>query len=100
MFDRLKYGFGWITDADWKTWVGHGLLGALVALVGFAAGVGPVGVGYAVFAAFFYREISDLASWASSDDPGKKPLQAKLKDGFIDLWAPLAGAAIVGLFFR
>ena len=97
--DKLKAGFSWIMEADWKTWVGHAILGALIALVGFLAGVNAVGVSYAVFAAFFYREISDLASWAFDDDPDKKPLGAKLKDGFIDLWGPLVGMSIVGLFF-
>jgi len=100
MKDRLVAAFSWIMDSDWKTWVGHALLGGLIALVGFTAGVNAVGVSYAVLSAFLYREISDLFSWYVDKDPEKKSLQAKLKDGFIDLWSPLAGAAIVGLFFR
>lgn len=100
--------YAWLTSQDWITWIGHGLLGAAIAAVGFAAGVGAVGVSYAVLAAFLYRELSDLLAWYLDDSPvwdgpppvrrGHKPgLGAKLRDGFLDLWAPLVGAALVGL---
>jgi len=108
MRSLLGKAYTWLTSQNFITWIGHGLLGAAIAAVGFAAGVGAVGVSYAVLAAFLYRELSDLLAWYLDENPvwdgpapvrrgHKAPLQAKLKDGALDLWAPLVGAALVGL---
>lgn len=83
---------------DWTTWIGHGLLGFLIGLVGWQY----------VLGAFAYREASDLINWyadpreAAKNDAiyregkgtFKRDVGGKLKDGFFDLWAPLAGAAL------
>ena len=99
MIDKLKSGFDWILDADWKTWIGHFLLGALIAGASLAVGLGEGGAAWTVFIAFVYREASDLLAWVLDDDPDKPTFDAKLKDGALDLWAPLAGAAVVSMLF-
>jgi hypothetical protein len=90
--DRVVQFFN---DADWKTWLGHGLLGALIAAVGVLWQLTPLAILYAVFAAFFYREASDLLNWRFAPEP-KPHLAKKIKDGFFDLVAPLIGAGIAG----
>ena len=85
---------------DLWTWIGHGVMG--------------VGLGFLfgwVFVAgwFVGREVSDLFSWFFDSRPSwtgpipypeegsstfKRPFRDKAKDGFLDLWAPLAGAAL------
>jgi len=99
MKDRLSAAFGWIMDANWKTWIGHFLLGALIAGTTLAVGLGKGGAAWTVFIAFIYREASDLLAWALDDDPDKPTFHEKMHDGFLDLWSPLAGAAVVSMLF-
>ena len=100
MTARLRAAYDWLMAKDWITWLGHGLLGALMYLLFRSFAV--------VFVAFLYLEMSDLLAWYLDPNPvwdgpspvrrGHKPgLGAKLRDGFLDLWAPLVGAALVGL---
>lgn len=81
--DWLRSAWAWAQDADWKTWVGHGLVGFLLALL-----FGPVFVA----GAFVYREVSDIVNWWGGDRT--RPFRDKLRDGFFDLWSPLVGAAL------
>jgi len=86
-----------IFSEDYATWIGHGLLGFLIGLV-----LGPG----AVFAAFLYRELSDLLEWKFDERPEwqfdtppgssafKRRFGPKLKDGFFDLGAPMLGAIL------
>lgn len=89
---------------DLYSWIAHGVIGfALTAVFGVVFMLG----------AFVYREASDLLAWwvdprpaALSDklyrDSGgacKRPFTRKLRDGFFDLWAPMAGAAIALILF-
>jgi predicted branched-subunit amino acid permease len=97
---NLSKIYGWFTRADWVTWIGHALIGALIAAVGVLANVDDIGISYAVLAAFVYRELSDLLAWAIEDKATRRPLGAKLRDGFLDLWAPLIGAALAVLLLR
>jgi len=96
---NLRAIYDKVFSTDVATWIGHGVLGFLIAFV-----LGPA----ATFAAFLYRELSDLLAWKFDDRPvymaaGKVPvgykraLGPKLKDGFFDLWSPLAGAALAEL---
>ena len=94
----------WLHSRDLYTWIGHGILGFVLTVV-----FGPA----FTLGAFVYREVSDLLSWWADDrarwwgplpypldsQDYKRPFAAKLKDGFFDLWAPLAGAAIALLIF-
>jgi hypothetical protein len=96
MGEKLSKVMAWITDADWKTWIGHAMLGATIVLVGYNMGVGFDGVIFGALAAFVYREVSDLIAWVGKPYP-KRSLGAKLRDGFIDLWAPLVGAGLLAL---
>jgi len=95
----FSYLWLWLLDADWKTWVSHGIIGfGLTAVFGWQF----------TFGAFLYREASDLINWWANPDPvmpegssyGKRPFQDKLKDGFFDLWSPLAGAALALILFQ
>ena len=90
--------WAWLHSKDSITWVGHGVLGFLLTLAfGWQFTLG----------AFVYREVSDLVSWWADPAPvmpegssfGKRPFHAKLKDGFFDLWAPMAGAALALILF-
>ena len=85
-----------VFSRDLATWIGHGLLGFVIGLV-----LGPA----AVFAAFLYRELSDLLNWKLDPRPAfwadgppipgyKKRFGPKLKDGFFDLFAPMIGAIL------
>ena len=89
----------WLHSKDIYTWIGHGVLGfILAALFGWQF----------VLGAFVYREASDLINWWADPEPvtlpgmsyGKRPFMDKLKDGFFDLWAPMAGAALAMILFR
>ena len=96
MKELLGEAFGSIMDANWKTWLGHALLGAVIVVIGTVWGFTPGAVIFAVFVAFLYREISDIVAWAVAPEP-KKTLAAKVQDGFFDLTAPLLGAGLAGL---
>ncbi len=74
-----------IHSKDLYTWLGHGILGfALTFLFGYLFTPG----------AFVYREVSDIIGWTQKDPATRRPWDVAVKDGFFDLWAPLAGAAI------
>lgn len=91
----------WLTDRNWKTWLGHALLGALIGALGVAARVDDVGISYAVVCAFLYRELSDLAMYFVTPVAERtKPLGEKLVDGFFDLWAPVLGCVLAVLLLR
>lgn len=96
--------WAWLHGADWRTWVGHGVIGFLL----------TAGVGWQfTFGAFLYRELSDLINWWADkreawhgplpyptvSNDFKRPLTDALKDGFFDIWSPLAGAAIALILF-
>jgi len=98
MTAKLKAAYDWVMSQDWYTWVGHGLLGALLYLLFRSFAV--------VFVAFLYREVSDLLNWWRDDRDvwtgrgpipatRKPPFQHKLKDGFLDFYAPMVGAVLV-----
>ena len=92
---NLKALYAKLFSANWATWLGHAALGGLIVLVGTWWGFTPDAVIFAVFVAFFYREVSDLLAWAFAPEP-KLSTAAKVADGFFDLTAPLAGAGVVG----
>jgi hypothetical protein len=77
--------YEWAHSRNLYTWIGHGILGFLITVA-----FGPV----ATFVAFLYREVSDVLGAWSRGEP------IKWRDGFFDLWAPLAGAAIAVVLFR
>ena len=91
--------WAWILDANWKTWIGHAVLGFLIAAVTLWIGFDRNTAGWTVFVAFIYREASDLLAWAVSDDPDKPALREKLMDGYFDLWSPLAGSVLAILIW-
>ncbi len=83
----LERIYKFLHSSDIVTWVGHGVMGALLYIpFGFAG----------VFAAFLYREVSDLLEWWAAPQP-KRRLRDKLRDGFFDLWSPMVGAVIMSL---
>jgi hypothetical protein len=81
----LKELWAKLHSKDLYTWIGHGAIGFLLDLV-----TGPAFVA----GAFVYREVSDLVGWFGSDKAIRRPFAEKAKDGFFDLWAPLAGVAL------
>jgi hypothetical protein len=85
----------WFTDADWKTWLGHFLLGAIMVVVCYFAGLGRDDAIFAVALAFLYREISDLVSWWGKPKDIRRPIGEKVRDGLVDLIAPVLGAALM-----
>jgi hypothetical protein len=80
---------------DIATWLGHGCAGFAISFV-----LGPA----ATFAAFAYREGSDMLAWWRDERPQweydtqpppnafKKRFGPAAKDSFFDLWAPMLGA--------
>jgi len=73
-----------IHSKDLYTWIAHYILGfVLTFLFGYQF----------TFGAFVYREASDILGWFGEDEDTRRPFHDKAKDGFFDLWAPLAGAA-------
>ena len=94
----LKKIWTFLHSNDLITWLGHGVMGFGLDLI-----AGPV----FVMGAFVYREVSDLINWWADPESTKptpldsvlglypkRPFKVKLKDGFFDLWSPLAGAAL------
>lgn len=85
MLELLKAFYHKIFSRDLYTWIGHGLAGFVITFfVGWQFTLG----------AFVYREASDLLGWVAKDPATRRPWGDAIKDGFFDLWAPLAGAAI------
>lgn len=46
----------WIDGADWRSWVAHSIVGALIACVSHAIGFGVAASVWCVFTLFFVRE--------------------------------------------
>ena len=87
--EQLKRVWAWLHSKDLYTWIGHGVVGFLLTwLAGWQF----------TFGAFVYREVSDLIN-AVAELGWRQALQTKGKDGFFDLWAPLAGAALAMVLF-
>lgn len=88
MIERLKVLWSLIHSADVYTWIGHAVLGL---------GLGFL-FGWVFVAGWFVgREVSDLVGWFFADKDTRRPFQEKARDGFFDLWAPMAGAAIASI---
>jgi hypothetical protein len=90
----LKELWAKLHSKDLYTWIGHGAIGFLLehGVIGFLLYrvTGPAFVA----GACVYREASDLVGWFGSDKAIRRPFAEKAKDGFFDLWAPLAGVAV------
>jgi hypothetical protein len=99
MMEKLKTIKAWMYARDWRTWIGHGVLGFVFMAAGLLLGYSISAAAWAVLVAFLYREIGDLIGWFFEDKATRLTLHDKLRDGFFDLWAPLAGAAIASIFF-
>ena len=78
----------WLHDADYKTWIGHGLQGFLIVLVADVTGLGVAAGVFAVLVHFVLREIPGMAIALKAGDT------LKLRDGLFDLMAPIAGMAL------
>jgi hypothetical protein len=83
----FRKAWAWVHSRDLFTWLGHGVLGFILTWW-----FSPI----VTFVAFAYREASDLLAWWAAPEP-KRPLREKLVDCWMDLWAPMAGAAIAVL---
>ena len=99
MRDQIAAIKKWLYARDWRTWIGHGLLGFIIMAIGLMVGFGVNAAVWAVFVAFVYRELDDLLKWWGADKETRRPFGDKLKDGFLDLWSPLAGAVIAAVLF-
>lgn len=102
MMDKLKAVKTWLYARDWRTWIGHGLIGFCMAAITIWVWRGPSAVGIAgwtVLWAFLYREFDDILKWKTKPPEERRPWREAIRDGFFDLWAPLAGAAIASILF-
>ncbi len=80
--------WAWLHDADWKTWLGHGLQGVAITAVADLSSLGLAAGVYTVLVHFALREAPGLIIAAKA---GKTD---KLVDGVFDLLAPVAGIAL------
>lgn len=84
-----------ITDKDWKTWVGHALLGIVIFFVTAGLTVSTGGVNWAVCAAastayFLGREVTNIEPYIAAYIQDKTPIpMRKITDGFFDFWTPM-----------
>lgn len=114
-----------LTDRDWKTWLGHFVAGVLITLILRVFLTVPLtpaqATVLAVFVAFLYREADNWIQYkrdlgyrmvqirstldpADEGEPVKvtvRPLRRrdgpKVIDGFIDLWAPVLGSVLANV---
>ena len=83
--------WAWLHDADWKTWAGHGAQGFIILLVADKTGLGVAAGVFATVVHFGLREAPGIYFAARAGNT------AKLRDGIIDLWAPIAAVALYAL---
>jgi len=83
-----------LTDKNWKTWIGHSVLGLVIFFIVANLGRATTGVNWAVSAAaatayFFGREVTNIEPYvvAYITDRTQIPVE-KVIDGFFDFWAP------------
>jgi len=90
----MKKLWAWLHDADYKTWIGHGLQGFLILAVADVTGLGIAAGVFATVVHFGLREAPGLviAARAGGDT-------LKLRDGMFDLMAPIAGLALYAALF-
>jgi len=85
----------WLTDADWKTWVGHFIAGFVLTYLWSWQ---------VTFGAFIYREGDSLWEWYRDPRPQgkayktdktlKRDRNGKLVDGGADYFFAMVGAAV------
>ena len=97
----MKAIWDWLTSSNWKTWLGHALVGFTMAfLVQWAAG--PSEAFWAVAIAFLYRELSDFERHGRLDPPPGLGFKGFLlfgwnsfrDDGYFDLVTPFIGYGV------
>jgi len=92
--DRIISSFDWITDVNWKTWLGHGFLGLLIFFIVALIGLLTSGVNWTVCATaatayFLGRETRDLEPYIADRIKYGTPIPPKkVIDGFFDFWTP------------
>lgn len=86
----------WLTDKDWKTWIGHGLIAVLIMGAALGAGLeGRVGV-FAVAIHFTLREVEN--AWEAKRLGIAR--DAKVIDGFWDWMVPVLVAIVIDALAR
>lgn len=102
MANKLKLLWAWLTDRNWKTWIGHGLWG-----VGFEWTLGWLHWSYAlvsVVVTFAFREVDNALQHAVEDEPRYKSFGRALwrtirDDGAMDFFSPMLGW-VIGLWIK
>jgi hypothetical protein len=99
----------WLTDRNWKTWLGHFTWGVISGPVGLWRGF-ESGL-WLVIGMFYLRELDDAGKHAAQDMEPAPWVLPKIKsfaaaywasikeDGFFDFVAPLAGYGLFMLIF-
>lgn len=85
----------YLTDKNWKTWIGHAVLG--IAIFFIVAGMTLVtgGISWSVAATaaaayFFGREVTNLEPYVMKYITEKENIPTlKIVDGFFDFWTPM-----------
>ena len=92
---NIKAIWTYMTDKNWKTWIGHAVLG--VAIFFAVAGMSILGGGLswsvaatAAAAYFFGREVTNLEPYIMKYITEKEQIPTiKIVDGFFDFWTPM-----------
>ena len=99
----MKRVWLYLSDKNWKTWIGHLVLGVAIffAVAGMTLLAG--GFNWAVAAAaasayFFGREVTNLEPYVMRYITEKERIPAlKLVDGFFDFWTPMFAVIFLAL---
>jgi len=85
----------YLTDKNWKTWIGHALLGvsiffAVAGMTLLAGGINWAVAATAASAYFFGREVTNLEPYIMRYITDKENIPTlKIVDGFFDFWTPM-----------
>ena len=106
----MKKIWAWLTDKNWKTWIGHLIQGCLIYLFVYwsvrgwfveakdwdpalASEAAEMAGGMSVLFAFLHREVSDLIAAVVKD--GRRGFADKIEDSWWDFVFPLIGVGLV-----
>lgn len=91
----LQQVWEYLTDRNWKTWLGHAVLGVVIffAVAGMSLVTGELNFAVAAAAAaayFFGREVTNLEPYVMEYIKDRKQIPTlKIVDGFFDFWTPM-----------
>lgn len=93
----LRKFWDWAHSSNLLTWIGHGVQGFIGYWVCKGVHMTPGQSVFSVGLVFGHREANDIINARLALGNWPTALKAKGQDGYFDLWAALAGAALAGV---